>query len=409
MAFTGFSAAGVDLLQLNRLQNSKEFYEEHKNEIKKLAITPFYELIEQMTPVMQQIDAQFVTVPSRMVSRVRRDTRYTKDKTLYRANLWLFFRRARRQHESMPCYYFELHPEYWAWGCWGAWGTGEMQALRDMILHEDRLFLAEPQGDRRGFSRKRGLRARARRLVRRTDARDHEKARAILPFPARGQGTRGRRPGGAPVRYFALDFETGNASPLSACALGVSIFEDGRLVGERVSLLKPPACAGKFHWGNVRVNHIKENMVQDAPSFASFWRELAPLAEGSVLVAHNAMFDTGVLCACLAHYGLPMPECRYVCTVKVSQRVWPDLANHKLDTVSDYLGITLDHHEAGSDARAAGLILQAALRETGAADADVLADTIGMRMGRISSMGKTPCSIAKNTIEKRRTPAKRNL
>ena len=191
------------------------------------------------------------------------------------------------------------------------------------------------------------------------------------------------------MRYFALDFETGNASPLSACALGVSIFEDGRLVGERVSLLKPPACAGKFHWGNVRVNHIKENMVQDAPSFA--------------------MFDTGVLCACLAHYGLPMPECRYVCTVKVSQRVWPDLANHKLDTVSDYLGITLDHHEAGSDARAAGLILQAALRETGAADADVLADTIGMRMGRISSMGKTPCSIAKNTIEKRRTPAKRNL
>ena len=180
------------------------------------------------------------------------------------------------------------------------------------------------------------------------------------------------------MRYFALDFETGNASPLSACALGVSIFEDGRLVGERVSLLKPPACAGKFHWG-------------------------------SVLVAHNAMFDTGVLCACLAHYGLPMPECRYVCTVKVSQRVWPDLANHKLDTVSDYLGITLDHHEAGSDARAAGLILQAALRETGAADADVLADTIGMRMGRISSMGKTPCSIAKNTIEKRRTPAKRNL
>ena len=112
MAFTGFSAAGVDLLQLNRLQNSKEFYEEHKNEIKKLAITPFYELIEQMTPVMQQIDAQFVTVPSRMVSRVRRDTRYTKDKTLYRANMWLFFRRARRQHESVPCYYFELHPEY---------------------------------------------------------------------------------------------------------------------------------------------------------------------------------------------------------------------------------------------------------------------------------------------------------
>ena len=182
MAFHGFSAEGVDLLQLNRLQNSKEFYDAHKDEIKRLSIRPFHELIAEMTPEMVKIDPQFVTVPSRMVSRVRRDTRYTKDKTLYRANMWLFFRRARRERESVPAYYFELHPEYWAFGCWGAWGRGEMEALREMILAEDRLFLscgeqlsagaprgrdvqapeipgrkagisglAEPQGDRRGL------------------------------------------------------------------------------------------------------------------------------------------------------------------------------------------------------------------------------------------------------------------
>ena len=90
MAFHGFSAEGVDLLQLNRLQNSKEFYDAHKDEIKRLSIRPFHELIAEMTPEMVKIDPQFVTVPSRMVSRVRRDTRYTKDKTLYRANMWLF-------------------------------------------------------------------------------------------------------------------------------------------------------------------------------------------------------------------------------------------------------------------------------------------------------------------------------
>ncbi len=141
MAFTGFHAAGIDLLQLNRLQNSKEFYEAHKDEIKRLAIQPFYELIDEMTPVMLEIDPQFVVTPSRMVSRVRRDTRYTKDKTLYRANLWLFFRRPRRERESVPCYYFEVHPEYWAYGCWGAWGRGEMEALREMVLRKDKLFL----------------------------------------------------------------------------------------------------------------------------------------------------------------------------------------------------------------------------------------------------------------------------
>ena len=167
------------------------------------------------------------------------------------------------------------------------------------------------------------------------------------------------------MRYLALDFETGNASPLSACALGASVFEDNQLVDEKISLIRPPECVGRFHWGNVRVNHIKEKMVADAPSFAEVWEPLADIAEGSVIVCHNAMFDTNVLCSCLAHYGLKMPECRYLCTVKVSKRVWPELENHKLDTVSAALHIDLNHHEAGSDARAAGLILQAALRRTG--------------------------------------------
>ena len=102
------------------------------------------------------------------------------------------------------------------------------------------------------------------------------------------------------MRYLALDFETGNASPLSACALGASVFEDNQLVDEKISLIRPPECVGRFHWGNVRVNHIKEKMVADAPSFAEVWEPLADIAEGSVIVCHNAMFDTNVLCSCLA-------------------------------------------------------------------------------------------------------------
>ena len=69
------------------------------------------------------------------------------------------------------------------------------------------------------------------------------------------------------MRYLALDFETGNASPLSACALGASVFEDNQLVDEKISLIRPPECVGRFHWGNVRVNHIKEKMVAARPDF----------------------------------------------------------------------------------------------------------------------------------------------
>ena len=141
MEFTGFNPQGLDLLIENRMMNSLEFYEEHKAQIKRLAIEPFYALCERMRDEMLLIDPLFVTVPSRMVSMVRRDTRYTKDKTRYRANLWLLFRRARTQYEELPFFYMELGPESWKYGCWGGFGRGEMTIARELILREDKLFL----------------------------------------------------------------------------------------------------------------------------------------------------------------------------------------------------------------------------------------------------------------------------
>lgn len=141
MEFTGFDPQGLDLLIENRMMNSQAFYEAHKAEIRQRVIEPFYALCERMTDEMREIDPYFVTVPSRMVSRVRRDTRYTRDKTLYRANLWLYFRRRREPFEDVPFFYFELGPDFWRYGCWGGFGRGEMAAAREMILQEDRLFL----------------------------------------------------------------------------------------------------------------------------------------------------------------------------------------------------------------------------------------------------------------------------
>lgn len=141
IAFTGFKPEGLDLLIENRLMNSKEFYEAHKDAIRRDVLEPFQALCLRMAPVMTEIDPLFVTVPSRMVSRVRRDTRYTKDKTLYRANMWLFFRRPREQHEAVPFYYMEVTPDYWSYGCFGGYGQGEMAVAREMILAEDKLFL----------------------------------------------------------------------------------------------------------------------------------------------------------------------------------------------------------------------------------------------------------------------------
>jgi len=138
--FTGFPAEGLDLLVQNRLQNDKAFYEAHKPQLKALVLEPFYRLCEAMTPALSPIDPLFVTVPQHMVARIRRDTRFTKDKSLYRANLWLFFRRPRHEGNHPPFFYFELSPTFWRYGCWGIWTPSERETARQLILQEEDSF-----------------------------------------------------------------------------------------------------------------------------------------------------------------------------------------------------------------------------------------------------------------------------
>lgn len=204
------------------------------------------------------------------------------------------------------------------------------------------------------------------------------------------------------MKYVALDFETANSSPCSACSVGISVFEEGTLLHSEVYLIRPPKEYGSFHWYNIKVHGITRAMVDGAPQFNEVWPLLQPDIEGSVLVCHNAMFDTAVLCKTLLHFGLTLPRCRYVCTVKVAQKIWPALENHKLDTVSSALHIALNHHEAGSDALACGMILQAAMAQTCSKDIDVLADKIGMRLGKISPEGCLSCSTAQEIARKNR-------
>jgi hypothetical protein len=91
MSFSGFSDKALRFLLENRMNNSKQWYDSHKDEYKKYVYNPFVELVNELAPAVLQIDSQIITVPSKIISRVRRDTRFTKDKTLYRDNVWIVF------------------------------------------------------------------------------------------------------------------------------------------------------------------------------------------------------------------------------------------------------------------------------------------------------------------------------
>ncbi len=162
------------------------------------------------------------------------------------------------------------------------------------------------------------------------------------------------------MKFVAIDFETANRYPQSACAVGICVYEDGIELENYVTLIKPPEEYGEFDYRNIQIHHIRPQDVRSAPSFMEVYRYLAKYFFGAIFVAHNASFDMGVFKACCEAYHLPVPSLNYICTVRLAKKVYPFLTSHRLNVVSEYLGIELDHHEAMSDANAcAGIVLSA--------------------------------------------------
>lgn len=159
------------------------------------------------------------------------------------------------------------------------------------------------------------------------------------------------------MRYAAIDFETANHEADSACAVGLVVVEDGRIVDRAAHLIRPPTRDFTFTW----VHGLGWDDVRDAPTFGDLWPALRErLAGVEFLAAHNAPFDRGVLSACFRTWRILDEPPPFVCTVQVARRVWR-IHPTKLPNVCAHLGIALRHHEAASDAEACANILMQAI------------------------------------------------
>lgn len=161
-----------------------------------------------------------------------------------------------------------------------------------------------------------------------------------------------------------IDFETATAAADSACAIGLVWLRGFVPVARAFRLIRPPG--NRYSAINIGIHGIRPADTAAAADFAGLWSELQRHLEGGLLVAHNASFDAGVLAAALRRYGLATPDLRFLCTVKLARRTWPDLANHKLPTVAAHLGYRFSHHHALEDAEAAAEILRAGGESAGA-------------------------------------------
>ncbi|WEV40475.1 3'-5' exonuclease [Lactobacillus sp. ESL0681] len=166
------------------------------------------------------------------------------------------------------------------------------------------------------------------------------------------------------MNFIAMDFETANRHPESACSLALVMVRDDQIVDRFYTVINPQM---PFDARNIQIHDITAQDVQDAPTMAEVWPQIKELFQPGMLVcAHNARFDTNVMRQSLARYDIQEPHYLVIDTLKTSRLFEPDLPNHKLDTVSDALAVELwHHHNALSDSEACGGILIAQHKQFG--------------------------------------------
>lgn len=95
---------------------------------------------------------------------------------------------------------------------------------------------------------------------------------------------------------------------------------------------------------------ITDAMVADAPSQDEAVKSFLEFCGDSILVAHNADFDTSFIRAACSRMEEPF-DYTYIDTVAISRAILKDIKNCKLDTVAKYLRLEdFNHHRACDDA-----------------------------------------------------------
>lgn len=125
-----------------RFNNNKTFMDAHRAEYQRVMREPYYRLIEALTPTMLAIDPRMEVRPAKALSRIFRDTRFSRDKSPYRDHHWVAFRRVGEPREQSIMFWFEARIEALSWGL-GFWG--ENRPAMDVFR---RRMIADPAGFR---------------------------------------------------------------------------------------------------------------------------------------------------------------------------------------------------------------------------------------------------------------------
>ncbi len=123
-----------------RFENTRENYEENRALFEREIKEPMYRLTEALAETVLAIDPQLDTRPARCVSRIRRDTRFTHDKSPYRDHMWLDFHHTGEDRSEGSCFYFDISETAMHWGC-------GIYHMNPVVMQSLRRLMEEKPGD----------------------------------------------------------------------------------------------------------------------------------------------------------------------------------------------------------------------------------------------------------------------
>lgn len=117
--FKGFSSKAFRFLTELRTHNEKVWFEAHRTDYERHLLEPLRDLVTDLSDFMLDIDLSFEVAPAvgKTISRIYRDTRFSKDKSPLRDCMWITFKRSTKDWARWCAGYFlEINTTWYRYG-----------------------------------------------------------------------------------------------------------------------------------------------------------------------------------------------------------------------------------------------------------------------------------------------------
>ncbi len=155
--------------------------------------------------------------------------------------------------------------------------------------------------------------------------------------------------------FVVFDIETTGLNPYNnkIIEIGAVKIKNNQIIDRFQTFVNPNMKLPQFI---TNLTGIRDEDLVNEPDESIILPKFIEFIADSTMVAHNADFDIGFLETQCKKIGIDI-SFQYIDTLKLSRYILTDLKKHKLDIISEKLGISLiNHHRAVDDAEATSLI-----------------------------------------------------